>query len=690
MSIVEAEQQVATPPDAGASSPAASGGPVDLGGRCEIDPTAPLRPFDGPGGPAFACAVKRDRKIDLYATIVDHDLPVRIDALPALRAMEHPAVLRVLDWGVVDWTPHKRRRFTVVFERPLGRRLFDDLDDVREPISEDGIARGILPSLSSAIREFQRVGIPNGAIRPTNLFYKDGSSPAVMLGDCVTVPQGVGQSIIFETVERGLTDEAGRGPASIADDLYALGATLMVLHLGRNPVKDLSDAEIMQAKMERGSYAALAGVHRIGASLIEPLRGLLADDRKQRWTLSDIDQWIKGRRLSPRQSQAPKKSTRALSFGDKDFWHCRAAAMGLAEAPSAAHALIENGNLDKWIRRSVNDETRAEAVQQAIRTAGAGNRGGSLQDRTVARVTIALDPQGPVRFKGRKLMPLGFGPALAEMMAPGGGGPQPVVEMIFGHLPIFWVNCQTEYRTDHGPTLETFDAMRALLEQTGPGYGVERILYELNPTLPCQSPLIKDHYALTCAEVLAALDREASARNRGRDLMDRHIAAFITKHNAKMNERMLVPLGASGSPERRIVAVLNILADTQRRFGPARLPGLCGWLNLQMEPAFKLFRNRQTQEKVRTEAQRIAAEGSIEALLKLVDNAETLKRDERGFQEARKNHESLTKRIEKLRRGIRNHGAETGSTGRQIAAVISCLASIFVMVAIALVMTKGG
>lgn len=668
--------------------PAGDLGNVDLGGRCDIFPGTPLPNFDGPGGRAYACRSRRERKAELYATVIGHDLPVRIDNLSALRSLEHPAVLRVADWGVVDWTPDRRRRFAVMFERPNGRRLFDSMDDTRDPLTDDHIARGLLPSLASALKEFQRGGITCGAIRPTNLFFKDASSAGVMLGDCVTTPAGLAQPVIVETIERSLAQPSGRGVGTVADDLYALGVTLLILHLGRNPLRDLPDEEVIQAKTERGTFPALTSSVRLPTGLIEPLRGLMSDDPKQRWTLAELDMWLQGRRLSPRQPQVPRRGIRPLEFAEKELWHCRSAAAEFSRSPVAANALIERGELDKWLRRSLGDEKRAESVQQAIRTASAGSRGGSIEDRTVTRVAIALDPPAPIRYKGRAIMPDGFGPAIAEAMLEG-GGPQPVAEMILAQFPMFWVNCQTDFRPEYVPRLELFEAMRSVLEQTGPGFGIERVLYDLNPTLPCQSPLVREHYPLTCADLLIALDAVAATQGRGRELMDRHIAAFIAMHNKKLNERLLTPLAGGGDPGRRIVAVLSVLADTQRRFGPQRLPELCGWLVAQLEPAFKRFRNRATQEKVKLEAQKAARGGSLDELLKLVDSPEALKADERGFQEARKEYDALSRRIEKLRRGTQNRGSIALGTGRQIAAVASSILAIVVMVVVVVLMTRG-
>ncbi|WP_404326342.1 hypothetical protein [Aerophototrophica crusticola] len=328
--------------------------PVDLGGRCEILPGSRLPELDSAGGKAYVAKAIKDRRTELFAIVTDRPVPARIDALPAFRGLDNPAVLRLADWGAVDWTPDRRRRFAVLYERPAGRRVMDDLRDTREPVPEDQIIRGLLPSLLLALRELNMRGVTCGGLNPTNLFFKDASTTGgVLIGDCLTVPPGYGQPLLVETIERGMAQPSGRGPGSIADDLYALGVTLLVLHLGRNPLRDLDDDAILKAKMDRGTYPALTAQVRLPQNLIEPLRGLMTDDPRQRWTMADLDLWLQGRRLSPKQPQVPRKGARPFEFGGEELMHCRALARAMCRNPLAAAPLIDRGDVDKWVRRAV-------------------------------------------------------------------------------------------------------------------------------------------------------------------------------------------------------------------------------------------------------------------------------------------------------------------------------------------------
>src|SRR3546814_19623601 len=84
-----------------------------------------------------------------------------------------------------------------------------------------------------------------------------------------------------------------------------------------------------------------------------------------------------------------------------------------------------------------------------------------------------------------------------------------------------------------------------LLNQTGPGFGLERVLYELNPSIHCRSPLIEHLYVTRIEELVPALERAAANRDRGGRPMDRHIASFAVARSPDVDERFVRPLSGA-------------------------------------------------------------------------------------------------------------------------------------------------
>src|SRR3546814_17907810 len=73
------------------------------------------------------------------------------------------------------------------------------------------------------------------------------------------------------------------------------------------------------AKITKGSYAALVGETRLSLPMVEVLRGLLCDDPEERWRHDDLQLWLSGRHLSPKQALLPPKAARLYPFDGEEY-----------------------------------------------------------------------------------------------------------------------------------------------------------------------------------------------------------------------------------------------------------------------------------------------------------------------------------------------------------------------------------
>jgi hypothetical protein len=125
--------------------------PISLAGKYDILPDMPLPALNGPGGPAYAVRGIRERRMELFALVCNAGVPPRMEILSAMRGVEHPAMMRLLDFGVVDWTPDGSRRLVLILEKPGGKQLMPSLADTRDPMPEDQLTRLVLLPLCSAL-----------------------------------------------------------------------------------------------------------------------------------------------------------------------------------------------------------------------------------------------------------------------------------------------------------------------------------------------------------------------------------------------------------------------------------------------------------------------------------------------------------------------------------------------------------
>lgn len=616
--------------------------------RYEIYPDQPLAGYHYAYANCYAAADIKGAREALMALVANERVPPRADILPSLRSVDNAGLIRPYRWGPVDWPGGGGRRFAIFYGHPGGQRVMPSLAEPFPALSEDSISQGVVKPMLSVLAELASRGITHRGIRPDNLFFKDLAQRQVILGDCAMLPPGAANPVLYETIENGMTHPLARGPGSAEDDLYALGVTLLVLSLGGNPVPGMSDHDIIAAKIDKGSYAVLAGTHHILPALREPIRGLLADAPAERWTLQELALWLDGRRLSPIQPSIPPQAGRGFPFAGGQYFSCRALAHAMAARPDAvATALVEN-NLEAWISRSVGDAKTAAGVTAALAKSSAESGAAAGMDHMlVARICMVLDPQGPICYKSLATKVEGLGPQLAALVHDPNGA-QPFAQLIASDLPLSYVG----QRYGDGPEARTLvknlDRMRYQLKNPAPGYGVERCLYELNPSLPCASPIIESYYVADAEDALPALERAAGAKDRPTFPIDRHLAAFIATRFRQGTEDHLAALANRNDPGKMVLAALRTLAVMQWRLGPPNLPKLTEWLGRLAESVVDGYHGVALRAGLKEQLARVIRKGSLVELLNLIDDKALRDRDAQGYQKALAEYFAAEAEIESL------------------------------------------
>jgi serine/threonine protein kinase len=651
-----------------------------VGNRVEMLSSRPQPDLDSGTNRAYAAQFKGgDGMSDLFAVVCDKNLPARLDSITAMRGIDHPGILRMIDSGVVLWPHDGLRRYVFAYQRPVAARMKQSVDEPHELMSDDFLIHYFIKPMISSLVELSRAGIVHNAIRPTNIFWRPGSTAMPQLGECMSSPAGYGQPVLFETPERAMCAPMGRGNGQHVDDSYALGVILAMLILGGNPMQGMDDETIIRTKIERGSFGALIGNRRISPANIEILRGLLADDARQRWTAADLEQWTNGRRLTPKNTDAGRRAARAFEFMRHEYWQARPLAMAMAQHVSEGAQIVENGSLDKWLHRALNDEVRAASLADAQSSLKQTGKTANFEDQVVARACIALDAAAPIRYRGLSVMPAGIASMLVDALSTG-NNIQILAEIISSQLVSLWVEMQRDGKTELVPLGQQIERMKVLLEKTTFGNGIERVAYELNPGLHCLSAILKTQYVTNAKALLPALERVAASGDRPQEPMDRHIAAFLIVRDRR-SESLFDAMTSPPTSPKRGLALLNLYSDIQYRHGPDSLPYLAQWLLPLLEPAMQRFLGKTIKERVREQVREAVAHGNLGVLVKLLDDPKRIERDQQEFMAARMLYLTTMKEIAMLENRLANREAVVQASGKPMAASISTFIAILLMFA---------
>ena len=670
-----------SPQENGAGDLAVGGsGPVLINDQFLVDVNAPISELDMPSAKAYAARDRRNQEIEVFALICTPGLPTRMDIMRKLRDEHHIGLLQLVSWDVVFWPPINQETIIVIYERPLGGRVTDAIENGNFLVNEYEIQEKIIEPLYTAIKEMEIRGINHREIRIGNLFFMNRDFTDMVLGDCVTSPPGFDQPPVFETIPRAMASPGGRGSGSISDDLYALGVTLMALILGKKMMEYKSSEDMFTAKIEQGTYAALSGKRKIPVPLIEPLRGILSDDLSERWGIPEMDLWVSGKRQTPMQRKPATKAKTPYTFMEKEYLNPISLAYAFSENVKEAAIAIKNEELETWLRRSLGNGDLADLVNAIAASAAIQeNEFRGSDDYITTKVTVFLDPCGPIRHKGLSFIPEAYGTMLAvELLRR--NSMQTAAEIIRNNITEIWYSATTDHIRDEGSYeyQAVFAKMKIILQIKGPGFGIERILYELNSSLPCQSPLIAEQCVVNIEDLLPSLDAVADHTDKKLRPLDRHITAFIA---ARFKERIEPHLRALAEPKDSsfLIGMLSLMAYLQWKLKGEPVYALSSWVGSQLGPAVKTYFSRETRQEIEKEMPRVVRQGSLPELFDLIDNAEKRRQDIFGYDEARFEYATAESQIQEIEEGELSSPEAAEEMGQKFASTSSILISMVVI-----------
>jgi len=622
--------------------------------------------------PAFAVTDRHTGRSDLMAVQVDRRFAPRAWALQAL-AEPVEGILNPLAHGPAADSAGNGGYY-IVAPAPPGPAL----DARARAWSESELLDHVLRPAARTLDRLASLALTHRAIRLNNVFQAAPGQP-VVLGMAWAAPPALHQPAIAEPPSVAMCLPAGRGDGSIADDVYALGVLLVMLALGRSPLAGLDDEAVVRRKLDQGCFAALVGSGRLPATIADIARGMLADDPEHRPhpALLAEPSAARARRVAARPS---RRAPRPLQFAGRQAWNARALAHALASAPDASLQALRNGVVDDWLRRHLGDVGLATRIDEVMRPRpGDGPQESPFGDAVQAMTAIALiDPLAPLCWRGVALWPDGIGPALA---AGDSTATERLTEIVTTEAIGSWASLHAD-RCD-APTLRSEARQhRGWFGLRGPGGGIERLLYALNPLLPCASPLLGRSWVARLPDLLPALERTASTVDPASSRpIDRHIAAFVAARSERRLDPEIAALARTG--ENAAESELRLFAALQVRLHPAPLPALAKWLTARSDELLAGWHSRARRESATARLKELAEAGQLAPIVKLLQDVTERIADQREAQAAAAELARLDAELAALANDVPGRAALARRWGQELAAGIGLLGAVAALLAAA-------
>lgn len=292
-------------------------------------------------------------------------------------------------------------------------------------------------------------------------------------------------------------------------------------------------------------------------------------------------------------------------------------------------------------------------------------------DIIIARVCIALDPLAPIRFRDLSVSIFGFEGLLAGL--DDNRALLGLVSQVLSYDFVnFWIENQYTSRTDLVDRVRTLNQIRDILRRTAIGEGFERAIYELNPNLPCLSPILDREYVVDSGQVLQALEHAAERRTDLRALMDRHLAAFLSTRHSALRGGEFRNMENEVDPYLPLLAGVRVLETIQNSTPPVRaFPELCKCATRLISPSIKRFHNRLTRKNIEEQIVHAEKSGMLSEVLNAIDNPTNLANDERGYNYAVMEYGQTVNRLQQLEIDRQNRPFIAKNLGAQVSSVIA-------------------
>lgn len=662
-----------------------AGQDVVVAGHFRVIAGSPLPELDIGDARAFVARDDRNPDEKLFARICLPGAIPRLGIFNNLRHMMEASLLRPLDYGTVRWPGISGNSTAIVFNRPIHGALMVQGATKTNAMQPDEISRCILAPAILTLGYMAQRSLTHRAIRPDNMYWNGTLKTSVLLGDCVSSAPALMQPVLYETVESGMTPPIARGPGNISDDFYALGVTALVLSSGHVPFAEVGPKEIIQAKLQRGSFSALMQGERPPFGLRELLRGLLSDDPDDRWGLEQLEQWLGGGLRSSVQEVRAGSVTRAFSFDGREFLNYRLLADAFGQDLKKAKKAITDPAFDKWLRRGVNDHALADRIESVLKTPEdqkGSKETGSLQ---ITQTCMLLDPHGPLRSKDFVAMPLGIGATLTDAFnRRDSDAIDRIRECLSNGSAVDWYKLKDETAAVFfDKEIKQFTYIKKFLADSALGSGIERCLYTLDPFHPCRSAVLGGAHVGDPRSLLPTLEKTVEMDGELTTVVDRHLVAYIASRIPVNIDKPLAALEAANGDAVAIkLSLLAIFSRIQSKFGPEQLPFLTAWMARELEPTIKRINSKSLRDQMRKRVRSLAGSGSLVKLHACLNNDRAVRQDDGARKRATREFANVSREISQLE--SREFQENAQRSGWKIASRISAAVSFVTVCVVAL------
>lgn len=599
-----------------------------------------------PFAKAFAASMHSKQESSHIAIAFKRGMPIRINEMLLLNNYKIPNMQTPVEVGICSIDAPKKYYLTAILPRISGNNLYE-ITRLKRRLDEITILQKVLPTLVNSLNILHQRNVVHSHINPYNIFF-DGEH--VTIGNCISEISGASQPAFYETIDRGQVHPYGKGNGDNTIDYYALGMTLYFLITGED-YRGLDTYSLVHEKIYENTFNFLNKSGSMSTILSDIICGLVADDPFKRYGFHEVDNILKNRKYTLVNPNDRSGYLKPINFNEKEHLTKASLAHDFANNWEEAKEFTAGEALLKWLEANYNQNEAAEALANmnfSIQKRESTFSTFSKNDERLIHTIMILDPNGPIRVKNLAFRKEGIGTLLSFAIAANHASiSQILADFIFSSFFQSYNNSPHSNSTvDIIHQVNSLSKCSINIARRGIGFGLERCLYDLNPSLGCNSSTLEEDWYMDLVYILQNLENNKIYLEN--ITTNRHLLCFIASRVNLLDNIKFPHLAYANVLERTVIfQTIALLAIAQNNSNTRKLPTLCKSMVAQLEPLLnEIMHNEELKSQLVGKLYEVAAIGNLLGILRTLLSPAYLPKDAYGFAQAQTRALNISKEME--------------------------------------------
>lgn len=593
---------------------------INLKRRFDIDLSTRIDWLENNGARAYEAVDNIGKRQNIFALVCSSTTAPRTSLISQYREISHPNIMQLIDSGIILHPEDNVEHVVLVYEKPMGGRILSSKEEISYFHDNPSKVEKFLLNFTDAIDELHKKGIIHRSIRLDNFYYKDIEKTEIVLGDCLASFPAFYQPASYETMGSLMANPQARGNGTAKNDVYALGVSTLSLITGKKLLGDIIDnnESVFALKLSKGSYAALTEDDVMTGRIFNFIKKTLDDNPIARWSTSEVYDAIKNGNISKRIVKNHDIAKKPMTINEQKIYNSKDLAWQLYQNPSEAYELIKSHKLVEWIKNGLQDEEMSSKAEKIIKASISAN---DKPETTVIKAAILLAPNLPIKYKNITFFPDGIAKAAFYAI-------KNKIDDISIFRDIFSEDIIKSWYQEQKMLRSPINSsnIKLFINKSEYGYGIYRVIYEMDYDIPCFSELMNGKYINSQSRILQALDEYYQNKKDDELPIDKNLSAYIYSRIGRTIDKMINRINSKKQSE-NIAGTIKLYSVMQAKFGPAKLINLAKWLASASSPMIENYHNLRTRKKIQKEIIKTLPQGNISAIYNIIENDDMLKRD---------------------------------------------------------------